>query len=125
IATGLLTVNKVEQIPPILGSNKSVVLNGTSYPLSTPSAQQSGLKLQGHQQLQAGIAYEVLLDFDAHKSIVAEGNGGYSLKPVIRTIEKAISGAVIGKINPGGVIASVTATSGSDSYSTITNLNGD
>lgn len=125
IATGLLTVNKVEQIRLILGSNNSVVLNGVTYPLSTPSAQQSGLKLQVHQTLQAGIAYEVLLDFDAHQSIVTEGNGGYSLKPVIRTIEKAISGALIGKINQTGVIASVTASSGSNSYSTITNLNGD
>ncbi|MBL7931855.1 MAG: carboxypeptidase regulatory-like domain-containing protein, partial [Bacteroidia bacterium] len=52
-------------------------------------------------------------------------NGGYSLKPVIRTIENAISGALIGKINQTNVIASVTASSGSNSYSTVTNLNGD
>ncbi|MBL7931183.1 MAG: DUF4382 domain-containing protein, partial [Bacteroidia bacterium] len=64
IATGLLTTNKVEQIRLALGTHNSVVVNGTSYPLATPSAQQSGLKLQVHQDLQPGIAYQVLLDFD-------------------------------------------------------------
>jgi hypothetical protein len=32
--------------------------------------------------------YHVLLDFD-NKSIVKLGNGGYKLKPVIRTVETA------------------------------------
>jgi hypothetical protein len=34
--------------------------------------------------------YHVLLDFDANKSIVKLGNGGYKLKPVIRTVETAM-----------------------------------
>jgi hypothetical protein len=34
-------------------------------------------------------------DFD-NKSIVKLGNGGYKLKPVIRTVETAISGAIKG-----------------------------
>jgi hypothetical protein len=54
-----------------------------------PSAEQSGLKLQVNQTLQEGIMYHVLLDFDANKSIVKLGNGGYKLKPVIRTVETA------------------------------------
>jgi hypothetical protein len=53
--------------------------------------------------------YTVLLDFDANKSIVKQGNGTYSLKPVIRTIEQAISGAVKGKITPVGTMAVVEA----------------
>jgi hypothetical protein len=39
-------------------------------------------------------------DFDANKSIVKLGNGGYKLKPVIRTVETAISGAIKGTITP-------------------------
>ncbi|MES2679702.1 MAG: DUF4382 domain-containing protein [Bacteroidota bacterium] len=125
IASGSLTVNKVEQIRLILGPNNSVVKNGITYPLSTPSAQQSGLKLQVHQDLQPGVAYYVLLDFDANSSIVDQGNGSYSLKPVIRTIQSALSGSIKGIISQPGVIASVTATSGSLSYSTVVNANGE
>ena len=125
IATGSLYVDKVEQIRLILGSNNSVVTDGVTYPLSTPSAQQSGLKLQVHQTLQAGVAYYVLLDFDANQSIVAQGNGSYSLKPVIRTIETALSGSIKGKISPNGIITTITVTSGSISYTTVVNAHGD
>jgi len=124
IATGLLDATTVQQIRLILGPNNSVVVNGVNYPLATPSAEQSGLKLQVHQTLQEGVLYSVLLDFDANKSIVLEGNGSYTLKPVIRTIETAISGAVKGKITPVGTQAYVTATS-AESYSSNVNVYGD
>ena len=124
IASGSLEVATVEQIRLILGPNNSVVVNGISYPLSTPSAEQSGLKLQVHQTLQEGVLYTVLLDFDANKSIVTEGNGSYKLKPVIRTIETALSGAIKGKISPIGTLAFVTATSNL-SYTSYVNADGD
>jgi hypothetical protein len=124
IASGVLTTSSVQQIRLILGSNNSVVVNSVSYPLGTPSAQESGLKLQVHQTLQAGVLYSVLLDFDANKSIVDNGNGTYSLKPVIRTIETALSGAIKGKITPVGTVAFVTATSGA-SYSSNVSASGD
>ena len=108
IATGTLQISKVAQIRLILGPNNTVVVNNVSYPLSTPSAEQSGLKLQVHQTLQQDILYSVLLDFDANKSVVSTGNGTYKLKPVIRTIETAISGNIKGKITPVGTLAAVT-----------------
>jgi len=120
IATGGLEVANIQQIRLILGSENSVVVAGVSYPLSTPSAEQSGLKLQVHQALEAGVLYTILLDFDANKSIVVEGNGKYKLKPVIRTIETAISGAIKGKILPVGTLAVVTATSGLSYTSNVT-----
>jgi hypothetical protein len=125
IATGALNVATVQQIRLILGPNNSVVVNNVSYPLSTPSAEQSGLKLQVHQTLQAGVMYNILLDFDANKSIVLQGNGTYSLKPVIRTIETALSGAIKGKITPIGTISYVTASLNSTSYSSNVTAGGD
>ncbi|PBQ33014.1 hypothetical protein CNR22_14920 [Sphingobacteriaceae bacterium] len=124
IATGSLYVDKVEQIRLILGPNSTVVKGGVTYPLSTPSAEQSGLKLQVHQTLQAGVAYYVLLDFDANQSIVEKGNGSYSLKPVIRTVETAISGSIKGQLSQPGVAAIITVTSGGNSYSTVADSNG-
>jgi hypothetical protein len=109
IATDTLQISKVEQIRLILGTNNTVVVDNVTYPLSTPSAEQSGLKLQVHQTLEQGILYSVLLDFDANKSIVNTGNGAYKLKPVVRTIETAISGNIKGKITPVGSLAVVTA----------------
>tara|TARA_R110000868_G_scaffold292498_2_gene552986 strand:+ start:11248 stop:12009 length:762 start_codon:yes stop_codon:yes gene_type:complete len=111
IATSELSDANVSQIRLILGSNNTVVVGGVSYPLSTPSAEQSGLKLQVHQTLLADIQNEILLDFDANASIVKTGNGTYKLKPVVRTIVTAITGNIKGSITPIGTMAVVTATS--------------
>jgi hypothetical protein len=124
IATGSLYIQTVQEIRLILGPNNTVVKNGITYALSTPSAQQSGLKIKVHQTLQPGIPYYVLLDFDANASIVEQGNGGYSLKPVIRAASVATSGSISGQVNPPGIIASVVATSGSNTYSTMAGANG-
>jgi len=61
------------------------------------------------------------LDFDANQSIGLSGNGKYHLKPVIRTINEAISGSVSGSIsNLDALPATITATDGVSTYSTIT-----
>jgi len=111
IATSTLTSAQVSQIRLILGPNNTVVVGGQTYPLSTPSAEQSGLKLQVNQTLQADIENNILLDFDANTSIVETGNGTYKLKPVLRTVVTAISGNIEGNITPVGTLAMVSATS--------------
>ena len=125
IGTGTLDVGTVEQVRLILGPNNTVVVNNVSYPLSTPSAEQSGLKLQVHQDLVGGVAYSILLDFDANQSIVDMGNGTYKLKPVVRTIDAAFSGTIKGKIAPIGTLVVVTATSGLVSFSANVSVTGD
>jgi hypothetical protein len=125
LATGDLKEGTISQIRLILGTNNTVTHNNVVYPLSTPSAMQSGLKLQIHQTLVAGVSYSILLDFDAHQSIILKGNGDYQLKPVIRTIEAIMTGSIRGSITPIGVIALVTATSNGVNFSSVTNANGD
>lgn len=110
IANSNLVDAHVNQIRLILGPNNTVVVNGVTYPLSTPSAEQSGLKLLVNQTLNADIDNEILLDFDAGASIIQTGNGTYKLKPVIRTVVAATSGTIKGSITPIGN-AMVTATS--------------
>lgn len=111
IATSTLTDSRVNQIRLILGPNNTVVVDGVSYPLSTPSAEQSGLKLLVNQTLSADIENNVLIDFDANASIIQTGNGTYKLKPVLRTVVAAISGNITGSITPIGTLAMVSATS--------------
>lgn len=124
IAKSIFDTCTITQIRLILGPNNTVVIDSVSYPLSTPSAQQSGLKIQIHQVLAAGTNVSTLLDFDANQSIIKQGNGTYKLKPVIRVVDSTSSGVIKGVITPKGVAATVTATSGSNSYSTVVNTNG-
>ena len=124
IGMGDLDAGTISQIRLILGPNNSVVADGTSYPLETPSAEESGLKLQVHEELEPGISYSFLLDFDASQSVVETGNGSYQLKPVINVIEVAISGSIKGAIIPSDINCTVTAENGS-TFTTSVNENGE
>lgn len=60
---------------------------GAEVPLDTPSGQQSGIKLNMNVDVPAGKVADVVLDFDACKSVVQRGNSGrYNLKPVIAVV---------------------------------------
>lgn len=115
---------KISQIRLILGSDNSIVVDGKSYPLKTPSAQQSGLKIQVNKTLKAGALYEFILDFDVEESIVENGNGEYSLKPVIRASLKAETGSISGLVLPVGTQTLVTASNDSTEISSYTDING-
>lgn len=124
IANSNLQDADVEQVRLILGPNSNVVVDGVTYPLSTPSAEQSGLKLQVHQTLNADIDNELLIDFDAHSSIIETGNGTYKLKPVLRTVVTAISGTIKGTVTPIGPAVVSVMSADSVQYTSIVNTAG-
>ena len=107
------------QIRLIIGTGSNVVVAGITYPLEIPSGEQTGVKLNHQFEIQSGLIYELLLDFDAERSIVLTGNGQYKLKPVIRVIPIVISGTISGKINPVDAAGYVYAISGTDTAGTI------
>jgi hypothetical protein len=109
-----LPAGKISQVRLILGSNNTVQINGVSLSMKTPSAQQSGLKIQVHTTLKAGITYKIVLDFDAARSIVTTGNSSYILKPVIRSVVEAESGAIKGVITPLTANPAIFAIAGKD-----------
>ncbi len=90
----------ISQIRLKLGDNNTLKVNDEVYDLDVPSGQQSGLKLQVHETLTAGITYKILLDFDVARSIIQTGAGQWKLKPVIRTITEAQDGAIEGVVDP-------------------------
>lgn len=102
IAQSEVDTGVVTEIRLVLGENNSLVMSGDTIPLSTPSAQQSGLKVKINEHLTGGITYKILLDFDASRSVVKAGNSGkYNLKPVIRTVFEPITpqtGSISGEI---------------------------
>lgn len=116
---------KISQIRLILGDQNSVIDGTDSIGLKTPSAQQSGLKLQVHAELEAELAYDILLDFDAASSVVKAGNSGnYILKPVVRTVIEQFTGSIKGSVEPATTTSAVYAISGEDSTGTFTDIEG-
>lgn len=114
-----LPAGHVSQLRLILGDNNSIQVDSTTLPLplSTPSAQQSGLKFNIDANLTDGINYKLWIDFDAGKSVVLTGDNTYILKPVIRTFTEATSGAIKGVALPKEADPWVFAISGTDTLS--------
>ena len=68
-------------------ANAVVPTGGAETALTTPSGQQSGLKLNIAIDVDPGQVADAVLDFDACKSVVRRGNSGqFNLKPVITAI---------------------------------------
>ena len=124
LADAEIATGRVQQIRLVLGPNNFVRINGQNHPLQTPSAQQSGLKINIHQEIQEGILYKILLDFDAARSIVKRGNNSYSLKPVIRATLQATGGSIKGYVLPNNIQTSVFAIQGTDTVAGTYTSNG-
>jgi hypothetical protein len=113
-----LPAGKISQIRLILGQENSIKIDGQEIDLVTPSAQHSGLKLNVHADLLEGVTYKILLDFDAARSVVHTGSGKYNLKPVIRSITEATSGAIKGVVSPAASLPAVFAIVATDTVAT-------
>ncbi|QZE15291.1 DUF4382 domain-containing protein [Halosquirtibacter laminarini] len=120
LTSGSLPAGTYNQIRLILGDNNSVVVDGQEYEMKVPSGSQSGLKLLVNQTLEAGVAYNAILDFDAARSVIETGNGNYKLKPTIKMFFEAQSGAIQGAVQEDA-LGVVYAIMGSDTVSTYLN----
>jgi hypothetical protein len=116
LADAEIPSGRLSQIRLVLGENNYIITNrGEKLMLTTPSAQQSGLKLNIHQPVIGGIINKLTLDFDVAKSIVEAGNSGkYILKPVIRAVLEAVGGNIKGFVLPDTVQTAVLAIRGTD-----------
>jgi hypothetical protein len=101
-----------------------IVVDGEDYPLplNIPSVGQTGIKLIHPFEIIPGQITELILDFDAQKSIIKTGNDEYKLKPVIGIISNyydqvggesylgSIAGLVYGLNGTGGNVVIVGAS---------------
>ena len=101
-------------------ANSVVPTSGVETTLVTPSAVQSGIKLVNAFDVVSGQRVDLVLDFDACKSIVKRGNGTYVLKPVIRVIPFAFNG-IGGFVNPASGVMVTAQQSGVVAQSTAPN----
>lgn len=112
-----LPAGQYQQLRLVLSPNQgntlanSVVVTGstTEQALSTPSGTQSGYKIIQPFTVQANTLVDLVLDFNACKSIVQQGNGGYSLKPVVTATPTVVSGSITGYVPAAQAGATVYA----------------
>ena len=133
----VVPVGLLKQVRLVLSDNNTLKIEGEDdlIPLDTPSAQQSGLKLNLDKELEAGFVYSFILDWNVQKSIVKAGNSGkYILKPVIKVNAEVNSGSISGKVveiiedieTPiANQLIEVYTTEGDLVKDTLTNENGD
>lgn len=115
----------LNQIRLVLGDDNTVVIDGVTHPLKTPSAQQSGLKIKINQTLLPNMSYTFLLDFNVDESIVIAGeSGNINLKPVIRASAEATTGTISGSVLPLGIQTQISATNDVDVITTYVDLDG-
>lgn len=112
LGTTALPAGQYQQIRLMLASTGNanyVVYGGTHYPLTVPSGSQTGIKLIGQFTVAANTLADVVLDFDACRSVVSAGaSGRYLLKPVISIDPVVVSGIIDGYVDPN--VASNPAT---------------
>ena len=74
-------------------ANSVVPTGADERALETPSALQTGLKMNVDLTVEANQRADIVLDFDACKSVVRAGRSGrYQLKPVVSVIPRYVSG---------------------------------
>lgn len=120
LADAAIPAGKLNQLRLILGNNNYLITtDGAREELTTPSAEESGLKLLVNADLTGGMLYRLVLDFDAAKSIITAGNSGkHLLKPVIRVLSFVPSGGIVkGFVAPDSVLTQVYAIRGTDTIS--------
>lgn len=99
-----------------------VVWQGRNYPMTVPSGAQSGLKLLSNFEIGAGSTYDVVLDFDAERSVVVNGPrnkpNGFKLKPTIRVAAIALTGSISGAVLNPEDLPVAYAIAGNDTVTT-------
>ena len=121
LADAELETGTYQQIRLILDDNNSIVIDGETYPLTVPSGAQTGLKLNINAEIEEGIVYTLLLDFDADRSVVKRGmQDHYNLRPVIRATAEAESGNIGGIVNAESTVRAIldAGTADADTVST-------
>ncbi len=105
-----LGVGHYEQLRLLLGEPNEVVLaDGTLHPLEVPSGLNTGIKVPLSFEVAAGTQKDLFIDFDGARSIQMHTTGSkerYILRPVVRAIDKVVSGGMSGTLSgPSGPLA--------------------
>jgi len=97
------------------------------HPVTVPSGDQTGIKINVNCEVRPNEVCAVLLDFNVPRSIVQLGNGEYHLQPVIPAVVQVLSGTITGKVVQGtnnkpvkGATVAAMDAAGAEANSTMT-----
>ena len=127
LADTTLEAGHYTQMRLVLGEANEIVVDGEPHPLTIPSGEQSGVKLNLNVEVSDDELIEVLVDFDASKSITWTPKK-YMLRPSFKTFTRVVSGTLSGVVKDAagvGILnALVEASSSDDMVSTVTDSTG-
>ena len=98
-------------------SRSYIQINGNQFPLRCTSCENSDFRLNRSFSIAKDGTLALVLDFDLRKSITDPSNQSieYILRPTLRVVEAAVSGAIAGDIDPN-LIADLDGFSGCSVY---------
>ncbi len=120
VGTADVPAGHYSQVRLMVQNAEVVTMDGQAHSVTIPSGDQTGLKLVSSFDVTAGSTYEVVLDFDAQRSIVATGSQKFMLKPTIRVALVALTGSISGTVTNAGSMPVAYAISGSDTVTSTT-----
>lgn len=112
----------------ILGDDNTVMVDSMIHDLKVPSGQQSGYKIKFKTVLEEGEDIDVVVDFDAARSVHKAGKSGkYILKPVLRAFVEDSDdvGSIIGAVEPAEAMPNIFAIMDGDTTGTQANEDGE
>lgn len=98
VGTADVPAGHYSQVRLLVQNAEVVTMDGQAHQVTIPSGDQTGLKLVSSFDVTEGSTYDVVLDFDAQRSIVATGSGKFMLKPTIRVTSVALTGSISGTV---------------------------
>jgi len=123
VMPGLAKVIKIK-----LGTNNSIVLNGTTYPLAASNSDDLNitLRLRGDEwEYEDNSHMRLWLDFDVFRSIVDLGNSHFKLKPFIHFFNEHTRAELKGEIEPIEALPVVSIFNDADTVMALPNSSGE
>lgn len=112
VPTGMYTQIRIKIIA------AEVIVDGQTKDMKVPSGAQSGLKLGQPFTIAEGSTVELMLDFDANRSVVVTGPPDnpkkYLLKPRLRLISKDLTGSISATMTNPEHLSTAFAIAGED-----------
>lgn len=121
-----LPVGKIVSATFRIGTSHSLFLKGDRYVLPLANTGASEIPLDLEMDLEQGIAYDLILDFNLEKSIrvLSENPLSMDLDPVLTAVSGMIAGELKGTISPTSLRPALYAILSGDSVSTHINSSG-
>ncbi|MDP6984135.1 MAG: DUF4382 domain-containing protein [Candidatus Latescibacteria bacterium] len=95
-----------------------IVIDGETFDLEMPSGEQRGLQLQGDYRIVTGETLDLMIDFDARRSITRRGqDSDFAMSPILRLVPTKGAGFITGHVFADGTAAAVIARQGDEEIS--------